>query len=45
MVAIYDTHGETEAAIQRLLESGFDMNKLSVAAREQHGSGNVIGYY
>jgi heat induced stress protein YflT len=44
-VAIYDTHVETEAAIQRLLESGFDMKKLSVVARDQHSRGNVTGYY
>lgn len=44
IVAIYDTHTETEAAIRRLLQSKFDMTKLSVAAKDPH-SDETVGYY
>ena len=34
MVAIYNSHGETENAIKELQRSGFDIKKLSIVGKE-----------
>lgn len=45
IVAIYDTHGEAEAAIRELQRSGFDMTKLSIVGKNYHSEEDVVGYY
>jgi hypothetical protein len=44
-VVIYAGHRAVEAAIRGLRESGFDMQKVSVAGRDEHGGSQVVGYY
>jgi hypothetical protein len=45
MVSIYDSPSEAYAALRRLQRSGFERNKLSVAAREQSEEAQVAAYY
>jgi hypothetical protein len=45
VVAIYKSHTEAEAAIKELLQSGFDMKKLSIVGRDYFSEEDVIGYY
>ncbi len=45
VVAIYDTHEQTEHAIKELQVAGVDMKSLSIAAKETHTDEHVIGYY
>ncbi len=45
VVAIYPTHTAAEAAIKELQQSGFDMKKLSIVARDFHTDEHVVGYY
>jgi uncharacterized membrane protein len=44
-VAIYKSHAEAEAAVKELQQSGFDMRKLSIVARDYHTDEQVVGYY
>ena len=44
-VAIYDTHGEAEAAVRGLQKRGFDMTKLSIVGKDYHTEEEVVGYY
>jgi uncharacterized membrane protein len=45
VVAIYKSHTEAEVAVKELQQSGFDMKKLSIVARDQPVDEHVIGYY
>ena len=45
MVSIYESPSEAYAAIRRLQKSGFERNRLSVAAREQGEEAQVVAYY
>jgi uncharacterized membrane protein len=45
VVAIYDTHAQTEKAIKVLQEAGVDMKSLSIAGRNMHTDEHVVGYY
>jgi hypothetical protein len=45
VAAIYKSHTEAEAAIKELLQSGFDMKKLSIVGRDYFSEEDVIGYY
>ena len=45
VVAIYRSHPAAEAAIKRLEQSGFDMQKLSIVGRDTHTDEHVVGYY
>lgn len=45
IVAIYPSHTAAEAAIKELQQSGFDMQKLSIAGRDYHTDERVVGYY
>jgi len=45
VVAIYPSHTATEAAINALQESGFDMKKLSIIGRDHSTDEHVVGYY
>ncbi len=44
-VAIYRDSRAAGTAIQKLKESGFDMAKVSVAARDERSGSHVTGYY
>jgi hypothetical protein len=45
VVAIYDTHEQTEMAIKELQSAGVDMKSLSIAGRNTHTDEHIIGYY
>ena len=45
VVAIYNTHTETEEAVKELQKSGFDMKKLSIMGKDYHSEEHVVGYY
>lgn len=45
VVAIYESHVETETAIGELQKSGFDMKKLSIVGKNYHTEEHVVGYY
>jgi len=45
VVAIYPDFRAVGKAIQKLKESGFDMTKVSVAARDERNGNQVTGYY
>jgi uncharacterized membrane protein len=45
IVAVYDTHEQTEAAIKELQQAGVDMKSLSIAAKDTHTDEHVVGYY
>jgi uncharacterized membrane protein len=44
-VATYHTHESAETAVKELQESGFDMKKLSIVARDYRTDEHVVGYY
>lgn len=44
-VAIYDSHCEVNEAVAELRRAGFDIKKVSVAARDCHTRDQVFGYY
>jgi hypothetical protein len=44
-VAVYDSHSDAEQAIRTLADSGFDMQKLSLVARDYATEDEVVGYY
>ncbi|QMV19914.1 DUF1269 domain-containing protein [Granulicella sp. 5B5] len=45
VVAVYDSHQQTEAAIKELQEAGVDMKSLSIAGKDTHTDEHVVGYY
>ena len=45
IIAVYNTHGEAEAAIKELQEAGVDMRSLSIAAKDTYSDEHVVGYY
>ena len=45
VIAIFKSHQEAEEAVKGLEHSGFDMKKLSIAARDYHTEERVVGYY
>jgi uncharacterized membrane protein len=45
IVALYPTHTEAEAAVQKLQRAGFDMKKLSIVGKDYHTEEHVVGYY
>ena len=45
IIAVYNTHGEAEAAIKELQEAGVDMRSLSIAAKDTYSEEHVVGYY
>lgn len=44
-VVVFDTHVEAEETVECLCQAGFDTARLSVAGREYHSPGRVIGCY
>jgi Heat induced stress protein YflT domain len=45
VVAIFNTHTETETAIKELKSAGFDMRQLSVVGKDYRTEEHVVGYY
>ena len=45
VAAIYKSHTEAEAAVKELLQSRFDMKKLSIVGRDYFSEEDVVGYY
>jgi uncharacterized membrane protein len=45
VVGVFPTHEDAESAIKDLQKSGYDMQKLSVVAKDYHTEENVVGYY
>jgi hypothetical protein len=45
VVAVFKSHIESEAAINELNKSGFDMKKLSIIGRDFHTDEHMMGYY
>jgi hypothetical protein len=45
VVAIYKSHIQAEAAVKELLQSKFDMKKLSIVGRDYLTDEEVVGYY
>ena len=45
IIAIYKSHSAAEAAIKELQQSGFDLKRLSIVARDYHTDEDVVGYY
>jgi len=45
IVAVYASHTAAEAAVKELQQSGYDMKKLSIVARDFHTDEQVVGYY
>jgi hypothetical protein len=44
-VAVFDSHRQVEDSVQRLRQSGFDLSKLSVAAKERRAGEQVVAHY
>jgi hypothetical protein len=44
-VAVLDSHRQVEESVQRLHQSGFDLSKLSVVAKDRHPEEQVVGHY
>jgi hypothetical protein len=44
-VAVLDSHQQVEESVQRLRQSGFDLSKLSVVARERQPEQQVVAHY
>lgn len=45
VVAICNTHIETEAAIKELRKASFNVKKLSIVGKDYHTDKHVVGYY
>lgn len=45
IVAIYDTHEKAENAVREMQKSGFDMQKLSIVAKDYQTEEEVVGFY
>src|ERR1700722_19371387 len=44
-VAIYESHTQAEAALQKLSGASFDIKKISIIGKGYHTEENVVGYY
>ena len=42
---LFDTHGEAEAAIHSLSQSGFDVKQLSLVGKGYHTEEHPVGFY
>jgi hypothetical protein len=45
VVAPFEFYDGAKAAVRELQQSGFDMRKLSIVARDYHSEEHVVGYY
>lgn len=44
-VAVYDTHPEADAAVNKLKQAGFDLKHLSIIGQDYQTQENIVGYY
>jgi hypothetical protein len=44
-VAVLDSHRQVEESVERLRQSGFDLSKLSLVAKERHPEQQVVAHY
>jgi hypothetical protein len=44
-VAVLDSHRQVEESVQRLRQSGFDLSKLSVVAKDRRVEEQVVAHY
>lgn len=45
VVATFNTHTETEEAVKKLQQGGFDLKKLSIVGKDDNAEEHVVGYY
>jgi hypothetical protein len=45
LVAVYNAHSEAEQGVKELEKAGFDMQKLSIVAKNPHAEEQVVGFY
>ncbi len=45
VVAVYGDHNSAEAAVKKLISSGFEMKDLSVVGKGYHRDEKVVGFY
>jgi len=45
VIAVFDAHGQAEAAVKELQSSGFNMKQLSIVGKDYHTEEHVVGYY
>ena len=45
VVAVYDTHDAAEKAVRDVQKAGFDMQRLSIIAKDYQTEEGVVGYY
>jgi hypothetical protein len=45
VIATFNDHREADAAVRKLIESGFDMKRFSVIGKGYHTEEKVVGFY
>jgi uncharacterized membrane protein len=45
VIAVFKSHNEAEEAVKALEHSGFEMDHLSIVAKDYHAEEQVVGYY
>ena len=45
VIAVYNSHDQAESAVKELQHAGFNMQTLSIAAKDTHTDERVVGYY
>ena len=45
VVAVYGDHNSAEAAVKKLIASGFETKNLSVVGKGYHTDEKVVGFY
>jgi len=45
LIATFNDHNEADAAVRKLIKSGFDMKHFSVVGKGYHTEEKVIGFY
>jgi hypothetical protein len=43
-LAIYKSHFEAERAVKKLQQSGYEMTRLSIVAKDYDAAENILGY-
>jgi len=45
VIAVFKDHRETDAAVRKLIDGGFDMRNISVIDRGYHTEESIVGFY
>ncbi|MFM0198032.1 general stress protein [Paraburkholderia strydomiana] len=45
VIAVFDDHRKTDAAVRKLIDSGFDMQNFSVVGKGYHTEEKIVGLY